>query len=145
MNCVNHPQVAAAGMCTYCGKPFCQECLVEIKDKMYCKEHAGKAVDEAAEKGAATATPIINITNTNANENTNINGGGFAGPAKSKVVALLLCFFFGYLGAHRFYVGKVGTGILYLFTGGLVGIGSLIDFIMILIGSFKDNFGRPLS
>ncbi|MBQ3755018.1 MAG: TM2 domain-containing protein, partial [Clostridia bacterium] len=38
---------------------------------------------------------------------------------KSRLVATLLCFFLGGLGIHRFYVGKVGTGILYLFTGGL--------------------------
>jgi len=37
---------------------------------------------------------------------------------KSRLVALLLCFFFGILGAHRFYVGKIGTGVLMLLTLG---------------------------
>lgn len=46
---------------------------------------------------------------------------------KSKFVAYLLWFFFGLLGIHRFYLGKVGTGILYLLTGGLLGIGWFID------------------
>ncbi len=64
---------------------------------------------------------------------------------KSKVAAALLCFFFGCLGVHRFYVGKVGTGILWLFTGGLFGIGALVDFIMILVGSFKDKSGNALA
>ena len=63
---------------------------------------------------------------------------------KSKVAAALLCFFLGGLGVHRFYVGKVGTGILWLFTFGLFGIGALVDFIMILVGAFKDKQGNPL-
>jgi len=58
---------------------------------------------------------------------------------KSRLAVVLLCFFLGYLGIHRFYVGKVGTGILWLFTGGLLGIGYLIDFIMALAGSFTDK------
>ena len=61
---------------------------------------------------------------------------------KSGVVALLLCFFLGVLGVHRFYVGKVGTGVLWLFTGGCFGVGVFIDFILILVGSFKDKEGK---
>ncbi|HJA13185.1 MAG TPA: TM2 domain-containing protein [Candidatus Mediterraneibacter merdipullorum] len=63
---------------------------------------------------------------------------------KSRVTALLLCIFLGGLGAHRFYVGKVGTGILYLCTAGLFGIGWLIDIIRIVVGSFRDEFGLLL-
>lgn len=63
---------------------------------------------------------------------------------KNKMVALLLCIFLGALGVHRFYVGKIGTGILYLFTGGLFGIGWIIDIILIVAGSFKDQFDLPL-
>ena len=61
--------------------------------------------------------------------------------SKSKLAAALLCFFLGYLGFHRFYVGKIGTGILWLCTGGIAGIGVIVDFIMILVGSFTDKDG----
>ena len=64
---------------------------------------------------------------------------------KSFITALLLCLFLGGLGAHRCYVGKAGTVILWLFTLGLFGIGTLIDFIMILTGSFKDFNGNDLA
>ncbi|MBY9001306.1 MAG: TM2 domain-containing protein [Candidatus Heimdallarchaeota archaeon] len=64
---------------------------------------------------------------------------------KSRLVAFLLCFFLGYLGVHRFYVGKVGTGILWLLTAGVFGIGAFIDWILILVGSFKDDKGNELS
>ena len=63
---------------------------------------------------------------------------------KSRLAALLLCLFLGELGIHRFYVGKVGTGILWLLTVGFFGIGTLIDFILICIGNFKDSRGLPI-
>jgi TM2 domain-containing membrane protein YozV len=61
---------------------------------------------------------------------------------KSRLVALLLCFFLGPLGVHRFYVGKVGTGVVMILTIGGLGIWALIDFIMIAVGSFRDKEGR---
>lgn len=63
---------------------------------------------------------------------------------KSWIGTLLLCLFLGILGVHRFYVGKVGTGLLYLFTGGLFGIGMLVDFIMICTMSFRDRDGNRI-
>jgi hypothetical protein len=62
----------------------------------------------------------------------------------SGLVALLLCFFVGYLGIHRFYVGKIGTGILWLVTGGIFGIGWLIDLVVIACGRFRDFMGYRL-
>ncbi len=60
---------------------------------------------------------------------------------KSKGTTAVLCFFLGCLGAHRFYVGKIGTGVLWLLTAGFLGLGWIIDFIMILCGSFTDKDG----
>jgi len=64
---------------------------------------------------------------------------------KKRLVALLLCFFLGGIGVHRFYVGKVGSGIAQILTLGGLGIWVLIDFIMILCGTFKDKEGSPLT
>jgi TM2 domain-containing membrane protein YozV len=63
---------------------------------------------------------------------------------KGFVPTLLLCFFLGAFGIHRFYVGKIGTGILMLLTLGGLGIWTLIDFIMIAVGSFQDKSGLPI-
>jgi len=65
--------------------------------------------------------------------------------AKSKTTVLLLCIFLGGLGVHRFYVGKIGTGVLYLLTGGLCGIGYIVDIIKICTGTFTDGAGLPVS
>lgn len=51
---------------------------------------------------------------------------------KDKSVALILCLLLGFFGAHKFYEGKTGMGILYLFTAGLFGIGWFIDLIVLL-------------
>ncbi len=77
-------------------------------------------------------TPNIVITNTNMNMNANVNRNGGYGKPKDKWVAFCLCLFGGYFGAHKFYEGKTGTGILYLFTAGLFGIGWIADCISLL-------------
>ena len=61
---------------------------------------------------------------------------------KSFVATLLLAFFVGVFGVHRFYVGKVGTGILHLLTLGAFGIWTVIDMILIIVGRFTDSDGR---
>jgi TM2 domain-containing membrane protein YozV len=64
---------------------------------------------------------------------------------KNWLATLLLCLFLGGIGVHRFYVGKVGTGILQLITLGGCGIWTLIDLIMIITGSFTDKNGNKIT
>ena len=61
-----------------------------------------------------------------------------------KTKLAIVCFFIGGLGVHRFMVGKTGTGLLWLFTFGLMGLGTLIDFVMILTGGFTDADGNKI-
>ena len=63
---------------------------------------------------------------------------------KSWIAALLLCIFFGVFGAHRFYVGKIGTAILMLITLGGFGIWTVVDLIIIICQDFKDKEGKVL-
>ena len=60
------------------------------------------------------------------------------------LIVMLLCFFLGCFGIHRFYVGKIGTGIVQLLTCGGCGIWALIDFIMILVGGFTNAEGKAI-
>ncbi|MBC7362047.1 MAG: TM2 domain-containing protein [Candidatus Aminicenantes bacterium] len=63
---------------------------------------------------------------------------------KSRFVTFLLCWVFGIFGGHRFYVGKTGTGVIWLLTLGCLGIGVLIDLIFILLGKFYDAQNKPV-
>jgi hypothetical protein len=63
---------------------------------------------------------------------------------KRRLAAAILCFLLGVFGVHRFYVGKIGTGLLWLFTLGFLGLGMLADFILILAGEFQDSEGRKI-
>ncbi len=62
----------------------------------------------------------------------------------SKWTAFVLCLLLGLLGVHRFYVRKIGTGLLWFFTLGFFGLGWLVDVIMILAGVFTDRSGLAL-
>lgn len=109
---------------------FCSHCGKEVSDEAVVCVNCGCAIGG----------------NSNSGVNVTINTANTAGVSpKSRLVAFLLCTFLGGLGIHRFYAGKIGTGIVWLLTIGCFGIGSLIDWIMILCGTFKDNNGNVIS
>ncbi len=60
------------------------------------------------------------------------------------LMTLLLCWFLGVFGIHRFYTGHTGIGVVQLLTLGGCGIWTLIDFIIIIIGNYKDADGNPI-
>lgn len=109
---------------------FCKHCGAKIPEMAVICTHCGCQVEEV--KHAEQPSIVINNANTNTNANTNVNGGYPHGRMKNKWVSFLLCFFLGYLGAHKFYEGRIAGGILYLLTFGLFGIGWLIDCIILL-------------
>ena len=63
---------------------------------------------------------------------------------KSRMAVTLLSFFLGGLGIHRFYLGKIVTGIIMLITAGGLGIWALVDFIMAVAGIMKDKEGKVI-
>lgn len=118
--------------CKHCGQIIDADCVVCI--------HCGKQVETF--KGSNNGPVIIN----NNNNNNNMMGGyGYPNTVspKSWLTTLLLCFFLGAIGGHRFYTGKVGTGILMilLIWTGISSIWALIDLIVIILGKFKDKQG----
>ncbi len=117
--------------CEYCGaKLICSDepssvRLDDAEDTGYRFEMGRiRAQREAAQQPLRSAAHQIVINNYNVPaEETH------EGTPKNKWVALMLCIFFGYIGFHKFYEGKTGMGILYLFTAGLFCVGWIADII----------------
>lgn len=157
--CSRHPDREAAGMCVSCGKPFCEECLSEVKGKNYCKSCLAETIEHLQKEN--TYRPVTSH--------------------KKKGVAILLWIFLGSLGAHRFYVGRIWTGLIMLLLwafntiiavsssltilggmditaylmflssaplawGALIvhGIWCFVDIVMLLTNSLTDSNGRSL-
>ncbi|MFN0188450.1 MAG: TM2 domain-containing protein [Bacteroidia bacterium] len=78
---------------------------------------------------------IINSSNSSYNP-TSSDGD------KSLIATVMLWFFLGLLGIHRFYIGHIGMGVLYLLTAGLCGIGWLVDGILLFTGGLKPRNGN---
>jgi len=130
-------------VCTSCGKQvgvlkqtkFCKFCGSTIDNECVVCPKCGKQVEElrmaSPQPQNTTGQPNIVINNA-----ANAGAGGYGlyplGRPKEKWVAFLLCLFLGYIGMHKFYEGRIGSGILYIFTLGLFGVGVLIDLILIL-------------
>lgn len=118
----------ATKFCKWCGQSIDAECVICPK--------CGKQVEELVQRNNQQPI-VINNTNTNTSyASATAVAGGRGGRPKNKWAAFFLCLFLGWLGAHKFYEGRIGAGILYLLTMGIFGIGWLIDTIILL---FKPN------
>lgn len=135
-----------ATACPNCGMPlnssqnkkFCQHCGEQIdKDCVICPK-CGKQVADLS-TGGSDKNIIIN-NNNNASSSASASAVAMATPSmygtrriRDKWVAFFLCLFLGWFGAHKFYEGKTGMGVLYIFTVGLFGIGWIVDIISLLL------------
>ena len=125
-------------VCQKCGKElpegtkFCLECGQAQDTASVQQPQQPPQVQPQQQSQPAMPQIVINNVNSNTNTNTNTLNGGPMGKPKNKWVAFVLCLVIGFFGAHKFYEGKIGMGILYIFTCGLFMIGWLIDLITIL-------------
>ena len=107
--------------CKHCGKSINKEAIICVK--------CGLQVEELK----ASEIPNIVINNNSNNRNSDLYGHrGKIIRKRNKWIALALCIFLGFLGGHKFYEEKIGRGILYIFTGGLLGFGIIYDIISLL-------------
>lgn len=116
---------------------FCKKCGKELADGTKFCPYCGENLQDG--DGSYTKTEFYSANGTK----VSTNGSSDKSRGLALIFALLGCFCVS--GIHRFYVGKIGTGILWLLTGGLFGIGTIIDIIMIATGSFNDIDGKPLT
>lgn len=89
-----------------------------------------------------TSTVFTQPNSNRSNDNDSIIPKSNNPKDKSLVVAIVLWFFLGFLGIHRFYLGHIGMGILYLLTGALCGIGWIIDIILLVTGGLQPKGGK---
>lgn len=148
MFCVKCGTEYEGKFCPNCGEPapkkrFCPKCGAEIMDPKVttcdkCGAYVPPMEEKKIDKPEKSEQPTIVIHNDNTNVNNNVNhvNAMLAAHAKNKWIAFFLCMFLGFFGAHKFYEGKIGMGVLYLLTFGLFGFGWIIDTIALL---FKPN------
>ena len=138
MNCTNHPDKEALGVCGECRKPFCADCLYEADGKYYCDDHGpyGRSRLPKHEESVHTTKA----------------------PLKCRSIYVGLALIIGLTGAHFFYTGKTASGvtmlflsyfctILGLFTGGIGFLGLIILQIVAFFQSCiikYDGYGRPM-
>ena len=136
MKCNYHSDREVVAACTECGRFICEECKININGKAVCKTCIENGVFETNKRNQYNKTRY-NTENKQGYNNYDMNKS----TQKSWLVTLLLCLFVGTIGVHRFYVGKIGTGILQLITFGGFGIWTLVDFILIACKKFTDSNG----
>lgn len=128
-----------AESCPHCGykieqTKFCKYCGEKVPiDSVICTK-CGRQIEDTNSGGGIT---INNAATSSASASASAAATATAPepePRKkeiNKTTALLLCIFLGYFGAHKFYEGRIGLGILYVLTWGLLGIGWIADVIII--------------
>lgn len=129
----------------------CGNCGAEIDNGMtscpYCGatvRYMGQSNNSWQQGGWSGQNTDFNQGYQNQSYQNQWNNYNDASGFKSQAIALVLNFFLGTLGVHRFYLGKIGTGIIWLLTLGVFGIGYFVDFIRLLFNKMKDKKGRPL-
>ncbi len=103
-------------------------------------------------KSAQTASAVMDEESFNAlmEQNPALKQVVEAAAAKKKVspydwfTTILLAILCGGFGIHRFYVGKTETGLIWLLTGGILGVGTIYDVVMLATGKFTDGKGLPI-
>ncbi len=108
--------------------------ILDSKETKFCK-HCGKTILKEAVVCVNCGLQVEELK-----QERYYSSHRYSYREKNKWIALALCAFLGAFGGHKFYEGKTGLGVLYLFTGGLLGIGMLVDLITIL---FKPTYYIP--
>ena len=139
--CPNCGAVITGKFCEYCGTHFASDgdAKVVIINNFYGPADNDSADQSAFNRGFAAnnnAQAAFAYAATN-NANADVS-------RKSRLVALLLAVFLGYFGVHRFYAGQIATGIVYLFTFGLLDLGWVVDIIRIALGCYRDGQGLTI-
>lgn len=115
------------------GAKFCKFCGSKIpEDSVVCTK-CGRQVENIGQGGGGITINNAATSSSSASATAQAVNSGYtrSGKLVNKWTALILCIFFGYFGVHKFYEGKTGLGVLYLFTFGLFGIGWIADIIII--------------
>lgn len=131
-----------ANSCPHCGysflkTKFCKFCGGKIPEDSVVCTRCGRQVENTNQSGGNGGITINNATNASSAATATAQAMQYPyNPYQykkqiNKTTALLLCIFLGFFGAHKFYEGKSGMGVLYLFTFGLLGIGWIVDIIII--------------
>jgi TM2 domain-containing membrane protein YozV/DNA-directed RNA polymerase subunit RPC12/RpoP len=121
-----------------------------------CRRKLGVSVKDAGRKGTCpgcgekVVIPLRQAPSRTVRQASSVSrarpvGQHGAESEKRILPTLLLCFFFGWAGVHRYYTGKIISGIIQLFTLGGLGIWASIDLVMIIIGAFKDKEGNKIT